>query len=64
MVGHLRCKQHGIGSRPIGPARPGGGQGGLAERFNAPVLKTGRPIGLMGSNPMPLGSKGVVVKGV
>jgi len=27
--------------------------GGVAERLNAPVLKTGRPKGLVGSNPTP-----------
>jgi hypothetical protein len=27
--------------------------GGMAERFNAPVLKTGDPQGSVGSNPTP-----------
>ena len=27
--------------------------GGMAERFNAPVLKTGDPKGSVGSNPTP-----------
>ena len=31
-------------------------RGGVAERFNAPVLKTGRPQALAGSNPAPSAS--------
>ena len=33
----------------------------MAERFNAPVLKTGDPKGSVGSNPTPSAKRGIFV---
>ena len=43
-----RCCQSEAGGR-LNPVRTGG----MAERFKAPVLKTGDPQGSVGSNPTP-----------